>query len=71
MGLVPEQPSLTEAITKNATGPAEAQGDSGRVKQHGLQEQIAADRYLASTAATRSRGLGLAVRQIVPPGAAE
>ena len=70
MGRVPD-PDLTDAITQNATGPAEAQGDSGRVKQHGLQDQIAADRYLASKAAARSPGLGLTIRQIVPPGAAE
>ena len=60
---------LDNTIRENATGPAEAQGDSGRVKQHGLADQIAADRYLEGKKATRKKGLGVTTKKLVPPGA--
>jgi hypothetical protein len=61
---------LDDAIRTNAEGPAEAHGDSGGMKQHSLQDQIAADRYLASKRASRAAGLGLKMTKVVPPGAA-
>jgi hypothetical protein len=64
-------PTLTEAaIEHNAQGPKKAQGDAGSVEQHGLPDQIAADRYLASKRAVRSRGRGIVISKLVPPGAA-
>jgi hypothetical protein len=39
------------------------------MEQHGLTDQIAADRYLASKKAAKSKGLGLRVSKLVPPGA--
>jgi hypothetical protein len=39
------------------------------MEQHPLSEQIAADRYLQSKKAVRSKGLGLRITKIVPPGA--
>ena len=64
-------PTPTEAaIEQNAQGPKKAQGDAGSVEQHGLQDQIAADRYLASKKAVRSRGRGIVISKLVPPGAA-
>ncbi|MCK6488477.1 MAG: hypothetical protein L6R48_09145 [Planctomycetes bacterium] len=64
-------PTPTEAaIEQNAQGPKKAQGDAGSVEQHGLQDQIAADRYLASKRAARSRGRGIVISKLVPPGAA-
>jgi len=60
---------LQDAIRENAQGPAEAQGDSGRVRQHSLSDQIAADRYLASREAAKSKGRGLVFNKLVPPGA--
>jgi hypothetical protein len=59
---------LEQTIRDNATGPAEAQGDSGRVTQHSLPDQIAADRYLEGKKATRKKGLGVATKKLVPPG---
>jgi len=59
---------LANAIKENATGPKRAQGDSGSVEQHGLAEQIEADRYLASKDAAK-KGLGVRMTKVIPPGA--
>ena len=61
--------NLDQTIHNNADGPAKAAGDSGSMEQHKLSEQIAADRYLASKRAAKSRRLGLRITKIVPPGA--
>ena len=60
---------LEQTIRENADGPAKASGDSGSMEQHKLSDQIAADRYLASKQATKSKRLGLRITKIVPPGA--
>jgi hypothetical protein len=60
---------VEEALKTNAQGPAEVTGDSGSMKQHPLRDQIEADRYLNSKQAARSRGLGVRVTKMVPPGA--
>ena len=60
---------LEQSIQENAQQPAKATGDSGSVEQHPLTDQIAADRYLASKQAVRSKRLGLRFTKIVPPGA--
>ncbi|HPD17791.1 MAG TPA: hypothetical protein PLE19_22875 [Planctomycetota bacterium] len=60
---------LDNTIRQNAAGPKRAAGDSGSVEQHSLTEQIEADRYLASKEAAKSKGLGLRVTKLVPPGA--
>ena len=60
---------LNQTIRDNADGPAKATGDSGSMEQHKLSEQIAADRYLASKQAAKSKRLGLRITKIVPPGA--
>lgn len=59
---------ITEAIETNATGPAEASGDVGSVKQHPLRDQIEADRYLRSQAAASSGKRGLVITRLSPPG---
>lgn len=64
---MPEE--LDQAIRDNAAGPRRAQGDSGSVEQHPLQDQIAADRYLASKAAAASPAKALRLTRLVPPGA--
>ena len=65
------EPTPTEiAIEENAQGPKKAQGDAGSIEQHSLPDQIAADRYLASKRAVRSRGKGIVISKIIPPGAA-
>ena len=62
--------NLDTQIRDNAAGPKKATGDSGSVEQHSLNDQIAADRYLASKKAVRSRGLGIRLSKLVPPGSA-
>lgn len=64
-------PTPTElAIEQNATGPKKAQGDAGMVESHSLADQIAADRYLAAKRAVRSKGRGIVISKLIPPGAA-
>ncbi|MBN2133597.1 MAG: hypothetical protein JW741_29115, partial [Sedimentisphaerales bacterium] len=53
-------------IKTNATGPKRASSDSGSVEQHSLNDQIAADKYLASKQASRSQGLGVKLAKIAP-----
>jgi hypothetical protein len=47
---------LEQTIRENAQGPAKASGDSLSMEQHGLSEQIAADRYLESKKAAKRKG---------------
>lgn len=60
---------LTEQIREDASGPRRASGDSGEVEQHSLSEQIAADRYLAAKNAAKTKGMGIRVGKMIPPGA--
>jgi len=63
---------LTDTISDNAQGPAEARGDSGSMRQHSLADQIAADRYLAAKNAladSTKPTMGVRIVQLVPPGA--
>ncbi|MCL2304491.1 MAG: hypothetical protein FWC43_04030 [Planctomycetaceae bacterium] len=71
-GTNPKPPSndsstLKDAILENAKGPKKVAGDAGSVEQHSLQDQIAAERFLASKEATR-RGLGIRLTKISPDG---
>ena len=59
---------LDSTIKQNAEGPAEVSVDGQRVRQHGVKDQIEADRYLASKAASR-RKLGIRLTKVIPPGA--
>ena len=59
---------LHNAIKENAAGPRKASGDSGSIEQHGLAEQIAADKYLESKKASRAKGLGIKLAKISPGG---
>jgi len=61
---------IDNAIQTNAAGPAKASGDSGSVEQHTLTDQIAADKYLESKKASRSKGLGIKLARISPGGTA-
>ena len=61
--------NLDNTIRENAEGPAEARTDAGSVKQHSLRDQIEADRYLQSKKAAKKKGLGIALKKLVPPGA--
>ena len=59
---------LDNSIKENAAGPRRASGDSGSVEQHGLQDQIAADKYLESKKASRVKGLGIKLVKLSPSG---
>lgn len=65
-----EETDLEQSIRDNAAGPAEAHGDAGGMKQHSLQDQIEADRYLASKQAAKSKSRGLRFSKMTPPGTA-
>ena len=62
---------LKPTIVTNAEGPSQAQADGVSVKQHGLSEQIAADRYAkaAEGVAGNRASMGLWLARIKPPGA--
>ena len=60
---------LKDTIRENAEGPAKAAGDAGSVEQHKLADQIAADRYLCSKEAAKSKKRGLKFNKLIPPGA--
>lgn len=63
---------VDDAISTNAQGPAEARGDQGSMKQHGLAAQIDAARYLAGKDAlddTTKPTLGIRLVTLKPPGA--
>ena len=59
---------LKDAIKQNAEGPQRARGDSGEMEQHSMTDQIAADKYLASTDATKDPTKAFARVKIVSPG---
>ena len=61
---------LEQQIRDNAQGPKRARGDAGEVEQHPLPDQIAVDRYLASKTAARTRGMGVRIGRLLPPGGA-
>ena len=61
---------LGDTIRDNASNPKRASGDSGSVEQHSLKDQIAADKYLESKKASRSKGRGIKLVKISPVGTA-
>ena len=65
------QAELKDNIVTNAQGPAEAQADGVRMRQHRLGEQIEADRYAkaAEGIAGNTKSMGLWFARIKPPGA--
>ena len=61
--------NIEKAIRKNAEGPKSAEVDGQKVEQHSLQDQIAADAYLASKKAVQSRNSGLKITKMSHSGA--
>jgi len=60
---------LKDAIKQNAEGPKQASADGVNVQQHSLDDQIAADKYLAGKEAVSKNPAKAFVRvKIVPPG---
>ena len=64
-----EDSKISDAIRKNAAGPKSAEVDGQKVEQHSPQDQIAADRYLASKKAAQSRNSGLKITKMSHSGA--
>ena len=64
-----EDSKISDAIRKNATGPKSAEVDGQKVEQHSLKDQIAADEYLASKKALKSRNSGLKFTKMSHSGA--
>lgn len=63
---------LADTIKTNAEGPAEVRGDSGSMKQHPLQGQIDAARFVAAQNALDDRTkptLGIRLATLKAPGA--
>ena len=59
---------LEDKIAENAANPKRAKGDSLEVEQHSLADQIAADKYLASKKAAKSKGLGIKLSKLTSGG---
>ncbi len=66
---MPEETQIEDAIKRNASGPKSAEVDGQRVEQHSLPDQIAADKYLASKKAVKSRTSGLKISKLCHSGA--
>jgi len=62
--------TLDNSIKDNASGPKKANADSVAVEQHPLADQIAADKYLESKKASRSKGIGIKLARLSPGGTA-
>ena len=60
---------LDNIIQQNAAGPAKAASDGASMEQHTLADQIAADKYLESKKASRTKGLGIRLIKLSPPEA--
>ena len=60
--------TLENSIRQNAEGPKQATADGVTVQQHALADQIAADKHLASKAATQGKGLGIKLVKLSPGG---
>ena len=64
-----EESVIEDSIRKNAAGPKSAEVDGQKVEQHSLSDQIAADSYLASKKAMKSRNSGLKITTLSHSGA--
>ena len=64
-----EDSRISDVIRKNAAGPKSAEVDGQKVEQHSLKDQIAADEYLASKKAVKSRNSGLKITKLSHSGA--
>ena len=65
---MPEETQIEDAIKRNASGPKSAEVDGQKVEQHSLPDQIAADEYLASKKAVKSRTSGLKISKLCHSG---
>ena len=63
-----EDKTVENAIRENASGPKSAEIDGQKVEQHSLKDQIAADEYLATKKAVKSRTSGLKISKLCHSG---
>lgn len=59
---------IETAIQSTAVGPKRVRTDAGEVEAQDIDQQIAADKYLASKAAASTSNRGLRFNQIIPGG---
>lgn len=62
---------IRDAIEATATGPKRVRTDAGEVESQDIEQQIAADKYLAAKAAVSDTGntrRGLRFNKLIPPG---
>lgn len=59
---------VRDAIKSTATGPKRVRTDAGEVESQDIEQQIAADKYLAAKAAMQTKGRGLRINRLLPPG---
>lgn len=65
-----DKDDVKQAIIDNAaSGIKRAQGDQGSMEAHDLQDQIAADKYLANKSGATKAHRGIRLTKLVPPGA--
>lgn len=59
---------VKNAIEQNAQGPNMARGDSVEVRQHALEDQVKADKYLSANQGARKRFGGIRIAKLSAPG---
>lgn len=59
---------VSDALKAAAQQPKRVRTDAGEVEAHDLDQQIAADKYLASKGAVGNAHRGLRFSRIIPPG---
>ena len=62
---------VSNALKQAAVGPKRVRTDAGEVEAHDLDQQIEADKYLASKAAVSGANntrRGLRFNKLIPPG---
>lgn len=59
---------VSDALKSAAQQPKRVRTDAGEVEAHDLEQQIAADKYLAAKKASGNAHRGLRFSRIIPPG---
>lgn len=59
---------IRDAIKSTAQGPKRVRTDAGEVESQDIEQQIAADKYLAAKAAASTANRGLRFNRLTPRG---
>ena len=59
---------IENAIAQNAQGPSMARGDSGEVRQHTLEDQVKAAKFLAANQGLKKNHGGIRIVKLQAPG---